>query len=163
VPKVLSSVAVLITPRDPLFASHNGRTLPVSSVKLEVPKEERSDLGGNCMRRLAPLVIVTFLALPAFAGSSGSHGATRSTSVKTSKRSSSGHLSANTTKCTPCARDAKAMRSFQKSHPCPSTGRTTGPCEGYVINHIQPFETGGAASPSNMRWQGVAAAKAKDK
>jgi hypothetical protein len=34
---------------------------------------------------------------------------------------------------------------------------------GYVIDHIKPLACGGADAPSNMRWQTVAAAKAKDR
>ena len=34
---------------------------------------------------------------------------------------------------------------------------------GYVIDHIVPLACGGVDAPSNMQWQTVAAAKAKDK
>ena len=34
---------------------------------------------------------------------------------------------------------------------------------GYVIDHITPLACGGADAPSNMQWQTVAEAKAKDK
>jgi hypothetical protein len=34
---------------------------------------------------------------------------------------------------------------------------------GYVVDHIVPLACGGADTPSNMQWQTVAAAKAKDK
>jgi hypothetical protein len=61
------------------------------------------------------------------------------------------------------ARSASAKHAFQKSHPCPSTGRTTGACKGYVIDHVVPLKRGGADSPSNMQWQTTTAAKAKDK
>jgi hypothetical protein len=33
----------------------------------------------------------------------------------------------------------------------------------YVVDHVKPLECGGAEAPSNMRWQTVAAVKAKDK
>jgi len=33
---------------------------------------------------------------------------------------------------------------------------------GYVVDHIVPLACGGADAPSNMQWQTVAAAKAKD-
>jgi hypothetical protein len=32
-----------------------------------------------------------------------------------------------------------------------------------VIDHVQALKHGGADAPSNMQWQTVAAAKAKDK
>jgi hypothetical protein len=34
---------------------------------------------------------------------------------------------------------------------------------GYVVDHIIPLKRGGADSPSNMQWQTIADAKAKDK
>jgi hypothetical protein len=60
-------------------------------------------------------------------------------------------------------RSASAKRAFQASHPCPSTGATTGACRGYVIDHVKPLACGGMDNPSNMQWQIAAEAKAKDK
>jgi hypothetical protein len=60
-------------------------------------------------------------------------------------------------------RSASARNAFKKTHPCPSTGKTTGPCPGYVIDHIKALKHGGADSPSNMQWQTESEAKAKDK
>ncbi len=34
---------------------------------------------------------------------------------------------------------------------------------GYVIDHVRPLKRGGADAPSNMQWQSVAAARAKDR
>jgi hypothetical protein len=41
--------------------------------------------------------------------------------------------------------------------------RTTGACPRYVVDHIKALKRGGADEPSNMQWQTVAAAKAKDR
>ena len=60
-------------------------------------------------------------------------------------------------------RSAAAKHSFERQHPCPSTGRSSGQCPGYVVDHVKPLECGGADAPSNMQWQTVAAGKAKDK
>ena len=60
-------------------------------------------------------------------------------------------------------RSPEAKAHFKKSHPCPSTGRSTGACPGYVIDHINPLKRGGADAPSNMQWQTVEAAKLKDR
>jgi hypothetical protein len=73
-------------------------------------------------------------------------------------------------KCTTCARDSSgriarsstARRDFQKARPCPATGKTSGSCPGYVIDHVVPLKRG-VDSPGNMQWQTKAAAKAKDK
>ncbi len=34
---------------------------------------------------------------------------------------------------------------------------------GYVVDHVRPLAEGGADTPSNMQWQTIQAAKAKDK
>jgi hypothetical protein len=68
----------------------------------------------------------------------------------------------------PCLAMASEYRSysvkheFQRLHPCPSTGRTTGACPGYVRDHVFPLACGGPDAVSNMQWQTVAEAKAKD-
>lgn len=60
-------------------------------------------------------------------------------------------------------RSHAAIASFKKENPCPASGATKGACKGYVIDHIQPLACGGADEPSNMQWQTIADAKAKDK
>jgi hypothetical protein len=60
-------------------------------------------------------------------------------------------------------RSAHAKSAFRHSHRCPSTGRTTGACPGYVIDHIRALKHGGADDPSNMEWQTIESAKQKDK
>jgi hypothetical protein len=74
-------------------------------------------------------------------------------------------------KCLGCARDkrgrikrsASARNEFKGAHACPTTGKTSGGCPGYVIDHIVPLKRGGSDHPSNMQWQTKAAAKAKDR
>lgn len=61
------------------------------------------------------------------------------------------------------ARSTAARYQFQKHTPCPSTGRPVGKCPGFVIDHIVPLACGGADASSNMQWQTVAEAKAKDR
>lgn len=109
---------------------------------------------------------------PAFARrSSGSH---KSYSTKSSHKSYSSRprkTGSGKKKASGVARDkhgkikrsSAAKNSFKKSHPCPSTGKSRGPCSGYVIDHKIPLKKGGADSPSNMQWQTKEAAKAKDK
>jgi hypothetical protein len=60
-------------------------------------------------------------------------------------------------------RSTAAKNAFKHEHPCPSTGRGSGSCPGYVIDHVNPLECGGADAPGNMQWQTVQAGKAKDK
>ena len=60
-------------------------------------------------------------------------------------------------------RSRAARESFKRNHPCPSTGKKSGACPGYTIDHIKPLQRGGADAPSNMQWQAKAEARAKDK
>jgi hypothetical protein len=60
-------------------------------------------------------------------------------------------------------RSVVAKDDFKREHPCPSTGRASGACPGYVIDHVKPLACGGLDDPSNMQWQTVADGKAKDK
>ena len=60
-------------------------------------------------------------------------------------------------------RSREVTREFQRRHPCPSTGRTSGTCPGFVKDHIKPLACGGPDAVWNMQWQNVAAAKAKDR
>jgi hypothetical protein len=59
-------------------------------------------------------------------------------------------------------RSAAAKTTFRSANPCPVTGKSRGPCPGWVIDHVIPLCAGGADAPSNMQWQTVAAGKAKD-
>jgi hypothetical protein len=73
--------------------------------------------------------------------------------------------------CCTCARDSRGRikrntsvrRAFQRTHPCPATGRATGACPGYVVDHIRPLKEGGADAVENMQWQRTDQAKAKDR
>jgi len=60
-------------------------------------------------------------------------------------------------------RSVAAKDAFKRNSPCPSTGRSRGACPGYVIDHIRALKRGGPDTPSNMQWQTIQAAKAKDK
>ena len=60
-------------------------------------------------------------------------------------------------------RSREVTREFQREHPCPSTGRTSGACPGYRKDHIKPLACGGPDAVSNMQWQTVAAARVKDR
>ncbi len=60
-------------------------------------------------------------------------------------------------------RSSQAKSAFKSQHACPSTGKRSGACSGYVIDHVTPLKRGGADSSSNMQWQTKEAAKAKDK
>ena len=112
--------------------------------------------------RLLPLVALLSLSTPALASSHSSYhghsyghagyGTSHSHYTHSSTTSHGGHK-----------RDPAQRRAFQRFHPCPSTGKTSGACPGYVVDHVTPLKRGGADAPSNMQWQTVAEGKAKDR
>jgi hypothetical protein len=59
-------------------------------------------------------------------------------------------------------RSRAVAREFQRDHPCSSTGLPTGPCPGFWKDHIVPLACGGPDAVSNMQWQTIADARAKD-
>lgn len=61
------------------------------------------------------------------------------------------------------ARSSSVRREFQREHPCPSTGKKTGSCHGWIVDHVVALECCGADSVKNMQWQTVADSKAKDR
>lgn len=60
-------------------------------------------------------------------------------------------------------RSPKARRAFMKLYPCPSTGKTSGPCPEYRADHIIPLACGGADHWMNFQWLTVDDWKAKSK
>jgi hypothetical protein len=60
-------------------------------------------------------------------------------------------------------RSRAVTREFQWEHPCPSTGRTTGACPGYVKDHVIPLCADGPDAVSNMQWQTIEDGLTKDK
>jgi hypothetical protein len=52
---------------------------------------------------------------------------------------------------------------FMRANPCPATGRTSGSCPGYQVDHAVPLCLGGHAvdTPKNLRWITVEAHKTK--
>lgn len=49
-------------------------------------------------------------------------------------------------------RSAAVISAFRKTHPCPSTGFTTGACPGWAINHNCPIACGCVDAVWNMSW-----------
>lgn len=104
---------------------------------------------------LAAFIVAGTLVAPAF--STPAQSWTHHYSAHSYHRDSAHHHS-HRIKRSRAARDA-----FMRSHPCPANGHRHGTCPGYVVDHVIALKHGGADAPSNMQWQTVSAAKAKDK
>lgn len=52
----------------------------------------------------------------------------------------------------PASRSWSARSIFRSQNPCPSTGRTSGSCPGWEVDHVIPLACGGADTPRNMQW-----------
>jgi hypothetical protein len=49
-------------------------------------------------------------------------------------------------------RRADVLYAFRKAHPCPSTGRTTGACPGWSMDHVVPLASCGCDAVWNLQW-----------
>ena len=114
---------------------------------------------------LLPLTLAVGIGGAFAAGHSSSHSGSSHHSASSSRTTGSHAKAAGVTRDAhgKIARSRSARSTFEHSYPCPSTGKSSGACPGYVVDHVVPLKRGGADAPSNMQWQTIAAAKAKDK
>lgn len=49
-------------------------------------------------------------------------------------------------------RDANVRHAFRKANPCPSTGKVSGRCPGYQIDHTVALMNGGTDTIDNLQW-----------
>ena len=128
-----------------------------------------------CFDSLSPFSSPPSQSAPAASRSSGSCGSMARSELRshrgvarsearnnpTSHTVRAGSARSSSTPCTTYERDPNgrikwnqaARREFQKGHPCPATGKMTGACPGYVVDHIVPLKCGDADEPGNMQWQ----------
>jgi hypothetical protein len=52
----------------------------------------------------------------------------------------------------PIQRSQAEVRAFRAANPCPSTGKTKGPCPTHDADHKIPLCAGGEDKASNMHW-----------
>jgi hypothetical protein len=50
------------------------------------------------------------------------------------------------------ARSSAVLAAFRKVHPCPVTGKSSGPCPGWAIDHVIPLACGGCDAVANLQW-----------
>lgn len=50
------------------------------------------------------------------------------------------------------ARSKSVLREFRRLHPCPATGKSTGACPGWSLDHVVPLACGGCDAVSNLQW-----------
>lgn len=61
-------------------------------------------------------------------------------------------------------RHRTTVYAFKVTHVCPATKKKGNfPCPGYIVDHVVPLCKNGPDAVSNMQWQTIADAKAKDK
>ncbi len=52
----------------------------------------------------------------------------------------------------PIQRSRSEVQSFRSQEPCPATGRTSGACPGWAVDHVIPLCAGGLDRRENMQW-----------
>lgn len=62
----------------------------------------------------------------------------------------------------PTERGGRATYQFRKYNACPSTGKFSGPCPGWVMDHLESLRCGGKDIPENLWWQRIGEARVKD-
>ena len=49
-------------------------------------------------------------------------------------------------------RSSSVRAEFRKANPCPATGKKTGACPGWHIDHMHALCAGGVDEPGNLNW-----------
>lgn len=49
-------------------------------------------------------------------------------------------------------RRADVLGAFKKLHPCPATGKTSGACPGWSMDHVVPLASCGCDAVWNLQW-----------
>jgi hypothetical protein len=101
-------------------------------------------VGDAVASHLVALLSACLIAVApvAFGGAQGSYSSgTHGKAVPGVQRDTNGKI----------ARSPQAKHEFKKSQPCPSTGKSSGGCPGYVIDHVMPLKRGGADALGNMQ------------
>lgn len=49
-------------------------------------------------------------------------------------------------------RNATVLKNFKSLYVCPSTGKNSGSCPGWAIDHVIPLACGGCDSLENLQW-----------
>ncbi len=138
-------------------ASRSSRSTKSSSSKKRVHVRSYTRTDGTRVKahtRSAPGARST---IPRSTRSTGTPRSTTSATVKATPTVRSPKVSGGRTATGRIARSEEAKRQFMRQTGFPN-GRP-----GYVVDHIKPLACGGADAPSNMQWQTVSEAKAKDK
>lgn len=99
--------------------------------------------------RASYIGVLTFMAIIAVLGVQGAFAGpldeTRYCGVENIRRDAAGKI----------IRRADVIRAFRKLYPCDVTGKTTGACPGWAINHTLPLSEGGCDSVSNLDWMPI--------
>lgn len=158
--KTILRLAVLIAFLVSLAASVYGRSSPGSRAAASRPVHVRS-----YTRKDGTVVRAHDRALPGTAPKSRRTIVPRSSATREPKPSvvRASRIPARRTPARHIQRSEAAKHAFETTYPCPATGKSSGACPGYVVDHIKPLACGGNDAPGNMQWQTVADGKAKDK
>ena len=108
------------------------------------------------MRSSVALLIAVLAVVPATGEAKGARGpGGRSGGVASGSSGGSGAASAGAGRSSGSGFreiERELQFGFQRTHACPSTGKTYGNCPGYVVGYVLLPKHGGTYRESNMRW-----------
>ena len=122
------------------------------------------------MRKLALAVQLMFLVVPLGAGGPSPYDQPiHIAKPKKVKKVKVGKVRPPAIKCVGCPEDSQGLpqrnphaeRDFKRLQPCPSTGKTSGRCPGWVVDYVVPLKDGGLDDPTNLQWRWAPATKAR--
>ena len=58
-------------------------------------------------------------------------------------------------------RSRQLRAEFMRANPCPATGKPTGACPGWQVDHVRSLCAGGVDHPTNMAWLTIEAHQRK--
>lgn len=100
------------------------------------------------------LIGVLFLGAPIVPATALAHGGgLNAEGCHNNRKTGDYHCHRAVARSTAAPRRSRSVRSeFQRLSPCPSTGRASGSCPGWEVDHVVPLACGGTNSLGNLQW-----------
>lgn len=114
----------------------------------------RGHPGSRQSFSLVLLVGVLFVGMPILPATALAHGGgLNAEGCHNNRKTGDYHCHRAKARPTPAPRRSRSVRAeFQRRNPCPKTGRASGSCPGWEVDHVVPLACGGADALGNLQW-----------